>query len=133
SGPHAANIEWIAADIFAYAPWKPIHLVVISLFTHHLDDASVVRFLTWMERHATVGWFINDLSRSAVPYHFFRIFSKLANMHPFVQHDGPVSIARAFQLEDWQSLCAAADLSNDEVSICGYTPARLCVARSKLQ
>jgi SAM-dependent methyltransferase len=133
SGPHVANIEWIAADIFAYAPWKPIHLVVSSLFTHHLDDASVVRFLTWMEQQATVGWFINDLSRSAVPYHFFRIFSKLANLHPFVQHDGPVSIARAFQPEDWRSLCAAAGLSNGEASIRGYTPARLCVARSKTQ
>jgi SAM-dependent methyltransferase len=127
----AGNIQWVCTDVFDYKPSKPIHLVVSSLFTHHLDDASVIRFITWMEAHATLGWFINDLSRSAVPYHFFRVFSKLAHLHPFVQHDGPVSIARAFQREDWQELCAAAGLRKDDVSICGYKPARLCVARSK--
>lgn len=127
----ASNIEWIATDVFAYTPPKPIHFVVSSLFTHHLDDASVVRFLAWMEQNATLGWLINDLSRSAVPYHLFRVFSRLANLHPFVQHDGPVSIARAFLPEDWRSLCAAAGLNNGRTSIRGYTPARLCVARSK--
>jgi SAM-dependent methyltransferase len=127
----ATNIQWVCTNVFDYDPPRPIHLVVSSLFTHHLDDASVIRFITWMEAHATLGWFINDLSRGAVPYHFFRVFSKLANLHPFVQHDGPVSIARAFQREDWHEICAAAGLNNGEVSICGYKPARLCVARSK--
>jgi SAM-dependent methyltransferase len=130
-GPPASNIEWVATDIFAYTPPKPIHFVVSSLFTHHLDDASVARFLAWMEQHATLGWFINDLSRSTLPYHLFRVFSSLTNLHPFVQHDGSVSIARSFLPEDWQMLCAAAGLNNGQVSIRGYVPARLCVARSK--
>ncbi len=127
------NIEWIAADIFAYTPGRPIHLVVSSLFTHHLDDDAIVRFLKWMERHATLGWFVNDLTRNAVPYHLFRAFSKIARLHPFVQYDGPVSIARSFRPEDWQRFCDAAGLGNGQVSIRGYTPARLCVARSKAQ
>ena len=50
------------------------------------------------------GWFINDLSRAAIPYYFFQIFSKLARLHSFVQHDGPISIARSFVLEDWQRM-----------------------------
>jgi 2-polyprenyl-3-methyl-5-hydroxy-6-metoxy-1,4-benzoquinol methylase len=127
----AHNIQWICSDVFAYEPPAQIHIVVSSLFTHHLDDSSVVRFVAWMEQHATLGWFINDLSRSAVPYRFFRIFSKLARLHPFVQHDGPVSIARAFQPEDWREICAAAGLKGEDVSISGYKPARLCVARSR--
>ena len=61
---------------------------------------DVVRFVRWMEQNAEMGWFINDLSRAAVPYHLFRWFAKLAGLHPFVQHDGPVSIARAFVPED---------------------------------
>jgi SAM-dependent methyltransferase len=129
----AGNFQWICADVFDYEPPTPIHLILSSLFTHHLNDSNVVRFVAWMEQQATLGWFINDLSRSAVPYRFFRLFSRLANLHPFVQNDGPVSIARAFQPENWQEICAAAGLHPNDVTISGYTPARLCVARSKPQ
>lgn len=129
--PAAYNIAWIDSDVFAHAPCEPIHLVVSSLFTHHLEERDIVRYLQWMERHATLGWFVNDLSRAAVPYHFFRIFSKLTNLHRFVQHDGPVSVARAFQFDDWQRMCAAAGLRESDVSIQPHRPARLCVARKK--
>lgn len=129
--PPADHISWIQADIFAYQPRRPIHLVVSSLFTHHLDEENVVRFLSWMELHTVLGWFVTDLSRSAVPYHLFRVFAKLANFHRFVQHDGPVSIARSFLAEDWRRMCAAAGLREADVSIRAYRPGRLCVARSK--
>lgn len=129
--PAAGRIRWTAADVFAYTPEDPVDLIVSSLFAHHLDEGDVVRFLRWMEGHARLGWFINDLSRSAVPYHLFRVFSKLAGLHRFVQHDGPVSIARAFVADDWRRMCAAAGLGAGDVSIRGYRPARLCVARRK--
>jgi SAM-dependent methyltransferase len=125
------EIEWICADVFAFAPKKPIDLVICSLFTHHLQEADVIRFLKWMEGRATRGWFVNDLSRSAVPYHLFRVLSKAARLHRFVQHDGPVSIARSFLPDDWRKMCAAAGLAASDVAIRGYRPARLCVARIK--
>jgi SAM-dependent methyltransferase len=131
--PPASRIRWVAADVLAFAPQNPIHLVSSSQFAHHLSDAQIVRFLQWMERHALLGWFINDLSRAAVPYHFIRTFARLARLHPFVQYDAPVSIARAFVFADWQTLCAAANLTERDVSIQGFKPARLCVARKKPQ
>jgi SAM-dependent methyltransferase len=131
ASPAASKIQWVCSDIFAYAPRRPVHLVVSSLFTHHLADEDVVRFLQWMEQHARLGWFINDLSRAAIPYHFFRVFAKVARLHPFVQHDGPVSIARSFVPEDWRRMCAAAGLGNRDILIQSFVPARLCVARRK--
>jgi SAM-dependent methyltransferase len=131
--PPTSRIRWVAADIFAYASAEPIDFVVSALFTHHLAEDEVVRFLKWMEQHAACGWFINDLSRAAAPYHLLRVFSKVARLHPFVQHDGPVSFARAFVPADWRRMCAAAGLDERVVTIKGYWPARLCVARSKPQ
>ena len=131
ASPAASKIQWVSANIFAYTPRKPIHLVISSLFTHHLDESDIVRFLQWMENHAQIGWFINDLSRAAIPYHFFRAFSKLAGLHPFVQHDGPVSIARSFVPQDWRRMCAAAGLGPQDATIQSYKPARLCVAKRK--
>ena len=128
--PPESGIRWIAADIFAYAPVQPIDFVVSALFTHHLAENDVIHFLQWMEQHAVRGWFINDLSRAAAPYYLLRLFSRLARLHPFVQHDGPVSIARAFVPEDWQRMCAAAALNDHAVSIRAFMPARLCLART---
>jgi len=131
--PSTSFIRWVAGDVFAFVPQNPIHLVISSQFAHHLSEPQIVGFLQWMERHAVLGWFINDLSRAAVPCHFIRVFARLAGLHPFVQHDAPVSIARAFVAADWQRLCAAADLTEGDVSIQQFKPARLCVARRKPQ
>jgi len=129
--PASSRIRWVTADVFAYVPLQPPHLVISSLFTHHLSEENIVRFLQWMEQHANLGWFINDLSRAAIPYYSFQIFAKLARLHSFVQHDGPISIARSFVLEDWQRMCAAAGLKDQDIDIERFAPARLCVSRRK--
>jgi SAM-dependent methyltransferase len=133
ASPASSRIRWISADVFQFVPSKPQHLVVNSLFTHHLSNDEVIRFLRWMEEHATLGWFINDLSRAPIPYHVFRAFSKLADLHRFVQYDGPVSIARSFVPEEWRTMCAAAGLHASAFEIQSYKPARLCVSRRKPQ
>ena len=133
AGPAESEIQWVSSDVFAYAPPKPVHLVISSLFTHHLLECDIVRFLEWMERHATLGWFINDLSRAAIPYYFIRAISKLARLHHFVQYDAPISIARSFVKEDWRRICATAGLKDRDVFIQNFRPARLCVARRKPQ
>ena len=133
ASPAASRIRWVTADVFNYAPQPPVHLVVSSLFTHHLADNEIVRFLLWMEQHAQLGWFINDLSRAPVPYQAIRAIAKLARLHPFVQFDAPVSVARSFVEEDWRKMCAAAGLEGGDILIQSYRPARLCVARHKPQ
>jgi 2-polyprenyl-3-methyl-5-hydroxy-6-metoxy-1,4-benzoquinol methylase len=123
------HIEWVVGDALSESATGEIDVVICSLLTHHLTNAQVVRFLTWMERRAQLGWFINDLHRQPMPYHLFRLMARFTNWHPFVKNDGPVSIRRSFIVEDWQSLCAAAGLNSNTVSIEEYRPARLCVGR----
>lgn len=125
------KINWVTADAFAYDPPRRIDVVVSSLFAHHLPDPLVARFLGWMEANARLGWFVNDLHRHPLPYHFFRHFAKLARLHRFVQHDGPVSIARAFVASDWHRLLAEAGIDPAAVEIRWMMPFRLTVARHK--
>lgn len=124
-----SRIRWEASDVFAVD--ERMDLVMSSLFTHHLEDDELVRFIAWMEQHAALGWCINDLSRHPTPYRLFRWFSRLAGLHPHVQHDGAVSIARAFIAQDWQRYCAAAGLSPNDIEIRGFAPGRLRVTRRK--
>ena len=131
--PSQRNIHWVTADAFAYAPPHGIDVVVSSLFTHHLPDTLVAKFLGWMEGNARLGWFVNDLHRHPLPYHFFRHFAKLARFHRFVQHDGPVSIARAFDSSDWRRLLAAGGVEPANVDIQWRMPFRLTVSRLRAQ
>lgn len=127
----ASKVEWVAADVFSLDGRQPVDIVVSSLFTHHLSESNVIRFVRWMENHTRVGWFINDLSRAAVPYWLFKAFARIVGLHRFVQHDGPVSFRRAFVREDWRRMCGAAGLSEKDFTIEAWAPARLCVSRKK--
>jgi SAM-dependent methyltransferase len=126
-----SSFEWVTGDAFAYRPSNPIDLVISSLFTHHLNDAEIVNFVSWMECVAERGWFINDLHRKIGPYYGFKALAWVMRWHRFVQHDGPVSIRRSFLREDWEGYCAAAGLREVEVRINEVRPARLCVSRVK--
>ena len=50
----------------AYEPTDPPDIVISSLVTHHLDDASILRLLRMMTERARVGWFISELQRHPV-------------------------------------------------------------------
>lgn len=130
--PRHWPISWVTADAFQYEPPRRIDVVVSSLFTHHLPDPSVARFVRFMESTASAGWFVNDLRRHPVPYHFFRRFSKLTRLHRFVQHDGPVSIARAFTIAEWRRLLAEAGVHRGDARITPRAPFRLTVERHKV-
>ncbi len=124
-------VVWRTMSIFDYRQQRPVDLVISSLFAHHLDDASLVRFLLWMENTASIGWFINDLHRHELPYRLFAAASRVMRLHRFVQHDGPVSIARAFVAADWHRLLAGADIPPENTQVEWWMPFRLCVSRTK--
>jgi SAM-dependent methyltransferase len=128
---NASSVEWIAADVFNLDGRIAADIVVSSLFTHHLRERDVVRFLQWMEERAQTGWFINDLSRAPLPYWLIMAFTRVAGLHRFVQHDAPVSFRRAFVADDWRSMCRAAGLKDSDFAIENWQPARLCVSRRK--
>ena len=125
------KITYLAGNAYDFKDPEGIDLVISSLLTHHLEDFEIVRFLQWMETNARLGWFINDLHRQPVPYHLFRVLSRLTHWHRFVKHDGAVSILRSFRELEWHALCQAAAIPTEGYAVRTYVPARLCVARLK--
>jgi hypothetical protein len=124
-------IRFVTANIFAHQPPSQVDIVINSLMTHQMDDASLVRFLSWMEANAAIGWFVNDLRRNAIPYHLFHVTARALQLHEFVQHDGPVSIACAFEVGDWRRLLDSAGIPRTAAKISRVFPYRLCVSRFK--
>ena len=122
-------IEWVTGD--AFHDQRGVDVITSSLFTHHLPDAMVARFLCDMEARAGIGWFVNDLHRHPLAYGGFALLSGVMGWHPFVRHDGPISVARAFVARDWAALIAQAGLDPSEARVRWRFPFRLCVARIK--
>ena len=129
TGP--ATITYLAGNAYDFVDPEGIDVVISSLLTHHLEHAEIIRFLDWMETNARVGWFINDLHRQPVPYHLFRVLSRLMPWHRFVKHDGAVSILRSFREAEWREMCRAAAIPTKGYVVQTHVPARLCVARLK--
>jgi len=128
--PATDNIDFRTGDAFAMAESEQIDIVISSLVTHHMTNDEIVRFLKWMEQRASIGWFVNDLHRNWLPYHGFRLLAGILHWHPFVRHDGPLSIARAFRRDDWSKLLSAATLG-DTAEVQGWIPFRYCVEHAK--
>ncbi len=125
--PAVMGIRYLTSDLFDLPPGET-DVVVSSLFTHHLTDAQVVDFLVWMEARARRGWFVNDLHRHPVAFHGFRLLSGAAGWHRFVQHDGPISVARSFRRRDWDALLRRSGLAS-KATVRWHMPFRLCVSR----
>ena len=103
-------LQWVTADLFDFRPEGGADIIMSSLFTHHLPDPMLVRFIRWMEENARIGWFINDLERHPLPYYFLKFAFWATRRHRFMRYDGPVSIASAFKKEDWARLLKEAGL-----------------------
>ena len=129
--PASSAIRWVTGGVFDFAPDERIDIVISSLLAHHLGEAEIVRFLAWMERTAAMGWFINDLKRARGSYVGFSMLSRVMRWHRFVQHDGPVSIQRAFTASDWERYAGEARVNRNAIRIYDAWPGRLCVGRVK--
>ncbi len=108
--PENLPVEYITADVLQYTPRENFHLIINALFLHHLTDATAAQVLRWMTTHADYGWFVNDLHRHVVAQYFIFVAVRMARLNRLVQHDAPLSVARAFTRNDWHKLFSLAQL-----------------------
>lgn len=129
--PKTAPICYETANLFMLDPDRHADFIISSLFTHHLSQDELIRFIQWMDRHAVYGWFINDLHRHPLPYYFIKYAVRLLFSNRLIQHDAPVSVMRAFTKSDWMRLIILAGIPLERISIDWYFPFRYGVACRK--
>jgi 2-polyprenyl-3-methyl-5-hydroxy-6-metoxy-1,4-benzoquinol methylase len=130
--PPAMRIEYETSNIFSFDQSRRFNFIISSNFTHHLTDAELIAFIHWMDRHATQGWFINDLHRHPLPYYFIKTVFGILPFSRMMRSDGPISITRAFTAADWRRLLAQAGIAPARVSIEWFFPFRRVVGCRKL-
>jgi SAM-dependent methyltransferase len=127
--PGDMTIDYRTGDAYAISRDEPIDLVISSLVTHHMTDPEQLGFLGWMETRGRLGWQVNDLHRHWFPWYGFGALAAVMRWHPFVRHDGPLSIARAFTRSDWEQRLRQAGIA--QAKIAWWFPFRYCVEHRK--
>lgn len=90
-----------------WLPFRRVDVILCSEFFHHLSDADAVAMLRRFDALARHGIVVNDLLRRRRAHAWVRFFS-LFTPSRLVKHDGPLSVRRAFTLEEAARLRDAA-------------------------
>lgn len=89
-------------------------IVMFNLFLHHFDEEQIVGFLKSCKSNGS-AILINDLQRSRLAYHSFRLVSRLLRFSYIGRHDGKLSVKKSFTKKDWQRMLKKAGIDKYEI------------------
>jgi 2-polyprenyl-3-methyl-5-hydroxy-6-metoxy-1,4-benzoquinol methylase len=87
-------------------------IIFSSLFCHHFSEEDLVQMMQWMKENSTLGFFINDLHRHPIAYHFIKTTTSLFSRSYLVKNDAPLSVLRGFRKNEWNEIFAKAGINN---------------------
>ncbi len=85
-------------------------IIFSSLFCHHFTDKQLITMMQWMKANARLGFFINDLHRHPLAYHFIKTVTKIFSRSYLVKNDAPLSVLRGFKKTEWKSIFNKASI-----------------------
>jgi len=93
---------------------QAVDFVTCSLALHHFDPPAAVALLRELCRCARRGVIVNDLQRGRLAYAGARLLAA-GPWHAMARHDGPLSVLRAYTLEEARTVAAQADIVGAQV------------------
>jgi len=95
---------------------RTFDVVVCSTMLHHLDWPQGIALLHSMAAVARYGVVVNDLVRSRLHYYAARLVLSVVARHHVTRYDGPLSVLRAYSLEEVREMARLAGLARAHVS-----------------
>ena len=90
-------------------------VVVCSTMLHHLDWYQGIALLHSMAAVARYGVVVNDLVRGRLYYYAARLVLSVVARNHVTRHDGPLSVLRAYSVEEVRKMAQAAGLAHAQV------------------
>ena len=106
--PEIAILQGDAAALPIRA--RSVDLAVTVLTLHHLDPAAAATSLGEMRAAARGAVIVNDLLRGRVPWVLVWLATRVFARHPISRHDGPLSVRRAYSVNELSVLAEKARL-----------------------
>ena len=105
------------------------HVLMCSLFLHHLNEDEAITLLRKMADSASSMILVNDLLRSPLGYWLAWAGCRILSRSPVVHHDGPASVRSAFCLAEARTLAEGAGLNGARIE--GRWPWRFLLTWSR--
>jgi ubiquinone/menaquinone biosynthesis C-methylase UbiE len=84
--------------------------VLSSQMLHHFSDEDIINLLRGWSRVARRAIIVCDLIRHSLAYHGIRLATKAFTRNIMTRTDAPLSVERAFTLEEWRELFQRAEI-----------------------
>lgn len=105
------NLDLRVADALAL-PFadRSYDYVMCNMMLHHLDPPDALRTLRELWRVASRAILVSDIRRGRPGYWGARLWFALTTRNPLTTHDGPLSVLRAYTVEELRALGVQAGL-----------------------
>ncbi len=110
------NTKWLVSDYQQVVFKTKPTIIFSSLFCHHFTNDQLINQLQWMQKNASVGFFINDLQRHFLAYYSIKIITQIFSKSYLVKNDAPLSVARGFVKNDWVTIFKNAQINNYQIT-----------------
>ena len=87
-----------------------VDFVLSSQMLHHFSEDDIINLLRGWSRVARRAIIVCDLVRHPVAYYGIRLVTKAFTRNIMTRTDGPLSVQRAFTLEEWRDLFERAEI-----------------------
>ena len=87
-----------------------VDFVLSSQMLHHFSEDDIINLLRGWSRVARRAIIVCDLVRHPVAYYGIRLVTKALTRNIMTRTDGPLSVQRAFTLEEWRDLFERAGI-----------------------
>jgi 2-polyprenyl-3-methyl-5-hydroxy-6-metoxy-1,4-benzoquinol methylase len=105
------EISGVVSDYREYLKTAiPVDIIHCGLFCHHLNNSELIELFSLL--NSKMGFVVNDLQRNWLAYYVVKIITRLLNGSDLAKNDGPVSVLRAFKLNELKKLLQNAHIKN---------------------
>jgi ubiquinone/menaquinone biosynthesis C-methylase UbiE len=91
-------------------PDRSFDIVLCSLSLHHFDPDDAVELLREMNRLATAGCIVNDLTRSRTGYFAAAVAARVTTRNRLTRNDAPLSVLRAYTPDELRAMLRYAGI-----------------------
>lgn len=117
-GGDALGLTFHEMDVLGEPIPRGYDLICSSLFLHHLTREDAIRLLSSMAAASEGVVLVQDLRRTRLGHFFAWVGLGLLTRSDVARHDGLVSVAAAFTMNEVRDLCRAAGLADAEIRSC---------------
>jgi 2-polyprenyl-3-methyl-5-hydroxy-6-metoxy-1,4-benzoquinol methylase len=112
-----SGVRFFEHDVLRDEIPETYDVVTCSLFLHHFNDADAGTLMRRMIAAARQMVLIDDLCRTRLGYLLAWVGCRVLSRSPVVHHDGPVSVARAFNPAEIRKLASEAGLNDVRIQL----------------